>query len=263
MKDVRKVPTVDLGNTGLKVSKLCFGTFDFGVPSLNISSKKGGQILVESLNLGVNFWDTSDDYGSYPHIASALKCVSREKVVISTKTGAKRGGEAKKSLKNSLRELDTEYIDIFLLHYVKKDWIDGCHQVLKGLNALKTTGLVKAIGLSTHSVAVVREAAQFERLDVIMTVCCKADQTLIDKFRDRIPLEDGSIREMFQAIELAHDNGKGVIAMKVLGNSAPPLVENYKSSIKSIAQLQFVDALVIGMKSLNEVRSNIEAILSS
>lgn len=258
-----KVPKVNLGSTGLKVSKLGFGTFDFGVSKLKISPEEGGRILVESYKLGVNFWDTSDDYGSHPHVASALKHVPRKEVVISTKTSARSGEEAKESLEDSLKELDTDYVDIFLLHYVKYDWIDDCHQVLKELTAIKKTGIVKAIGLSTHSVAVTREAAQFEELDVIMTVYCKADQGLINKFRERIPLEDGSIKEMYHAIRLAHNNGKGVVAMKVLGNSAPPLVRNYQSSIKSIAQLDFVDSMVIGMKSLNEVKNNIEAILSS
>ncbi len=257
-----KVPMVNLGVTGLKVSKLGFGTFDFGVSSLNISPEEGGRILVESYKLGVNFWDTSDDYGSHPHVASALKRVPRKGVIISTKTSAKSGEEARKSLKNSLKELNTDYVDIFLLHFVKSDWIDGCHQVLEELSDLKTTGIVKAIGLSTHSVTVVREASKFEEVDVLMTICCKADQAMISRFRERIPLEDGSIEEMFHAIKLAHSSGKGVIAMKVLGSSAPPLVRDYQSSMKSIAQLDFVNAMVIGMKSLDEVKKNAKVILS-
>ena len=257
-----KVPIVNLGGTGLRVSKLGFGTFDFGGSSLNISPEEGGRILVESYELGVNFWDTSDDYGSHPHVASALKRVPRKEVVISTKTSAKSGEEAKKSLKSSLKELNTDYVDIFLLHFVKSDCIDGCHQVLKELNDLKTTGIVKAIGLSTHSVTVVREASRFEELDVLMTICCKADQAMISKFRERIPLEDGSIEEMFHAIKLVHSSGKGVIAMKVLGTSAPPLVRNYDSSIKSIAKLEFVDTMVIGMRSLDQVKKNVNVILS-
>jgi aryl-alcohol dehydrogenase-like predicted oxidoreductase len=262
VEPVHRVSTVNLGNTGLRVSKLGFGTFDFGVPSLSISPEEGGRILVESYKLGVNFWDTSDDYGSHPHVASALKHLPRNGVVISTKTYARSSVEAQRSLENSLKELGTDYVDIFLLHYVKYDWIENCHQVLKELRELKTTGIIKAIGLSTHSVAVAREAANFEELDVIMAICCKADQVLINRFRERIPLEDGSIKEMLNALQLAHDNGKGVVAMKVLGNAAPPLVMDYKSSIKSIAQLDFVDSILIGMKNLNEVKNNIKGLLS-
>lgn len=152
---------------------------------------------------------------------------------------------------------------IFLLHFVKSRWINGCHQVLRELNDLKTTGIVKAIGLSTHSVAVVREASRFKELDAIMTTCFKADQAKIRKFQKHIPLEDGSIQEMFDAIELAHDSGKGIIAMKVLGTGAPPLVRNYQSSIKAIAQLDLVDAMVIGVRSFDEVKKNVKAIASS
>ena len=257
-----KVPMVKIGGAGLEVSKLGFGTVYFGVPSLNINPEQGGRILSESYKFGVNFWDTSDDYGSHPHVASALKRVPRKEVVISTKTSAKSGEEAEKSLKSSLKELNTDYVDIFLLHSVESDWIDGCHQVLKELNDLKTTGIARAIGLSTHSVIVVREASGFEELDVLMTICCKANQAMISKYREHIPLEDGSIDEMFHAIKLAHDSGKGIIAMKVLGTSAPPLVRNHQSSIKSIAQLDFVDTMVIGMRSLDEVKKNVKAILS-
>lgn len=75
--------------------------------------------------------------------------------------------------------------------------------MLKELNEIKTRGIVKAIGLSTHSVTVEREASQFEEVNVIMTICCKISQTVINKFREHIPLEDGSMEEMFQAIRLA------------------------------------------------------------
>jgi len=261
-----RVPVVNLGNTGLKVSKLGFGTADFGDP-LNLSPKEGGEILAESYRLGVNLWDTSDDYGSHPHVASALRLVPRKEVVISTKTSAKSGEEAKESLKESLRELGTDHIDIFLLHYVTSDWVKGCCRVLKELSNIKATGMVKAVGLSTHSVTVVREASQFDEVDVIMAICCKASQETINKFPDSIPLEDGSIKEMFNAIKSVHKNGKGVIAMKVLGGgvSGQPalLAKHYKSAIKAIAQLDFLDAVVIGMRSLDEVKKNLNVILSS
>ena len=258
-----KVPLATLGNTGLKVSKLGFGTFDFGVPALNISSEMGGQILIESHKLGINFWDTAIDYGSHPHVASALNHLPREDVVISTKAYAESFREVKKNLKSALKELNTDYIDIFLLHYVKHGEVEKCRQILRELNDIKTTGTVKAIGLSTHSVAVVKEASLFEDVDVIMPIYCKASQELVSKFRKRIPLEDGSIDEMSNAIKLAHHNGKGVIAMKVLGSGASPLIKDYQLAIKAILQLDFIDAMVIGMQNFEEVKKNVEAIISS
>lgn len=257
-----RVGSVNLGVTGLKVSRLGFGTFDFGVPSLHITPREGGRILKESHKLGVSYWDASNDYGSHAHVAAALRLVPRGEVSISTKTSARNYEEATKSLQDSLAELGTDYVDIFLLHLVKYNSIQASRRLLRKLSDAKTTGVVKAIGLSTHSVKVVTEASGFEEVDVIMTICCGAGQDVIDRFRDHIPLEDGSIQEMFDAIKLAHDNGKGVIAMKVLGTSAPPLVADYRSSIGSVARLDFVDTMVIGMRNLHQVRKNVKAILS-
>jgi aryl-alcohol dehydrogenase-like predicted oxidoreductase len=277
---LEKIPIVKLGDSGLKVSKLGFGTYDFGRQPLGISPKKGGQILLEAYKLGVNFWDTSDDYGSHPHVAAALKLVPRKNVVVSTKTNARSGKEAEKSLRQSLKELGTDYVDIFLLHNVKSDWVDDCSGLFKELSDLKATGLVKAVGLSTHSVAVVEEVAQLDEVDVIMAICCNADQATINRFQDHIPLEDGTIKDMLQAIELAHNKGKGVIAMKVLGGAcpncslsnkprkpqqhlAPPLAGNYQSSIESIAKMKTVDAIVIGMENIDQLQKNVKTIIST
>jgi aryl-alcohol dehydrogenase-like predicted oxidoreductase len=277
---LNKIPIVKLGRSGLKVSKLGFGTFDFGRQQLGISPQKGGQILQEAYKLDVNFWDTSDDYGSYPHVAAALKLVPRKKVVVSTKTNARNGREAEKGLMQSLKELGTDYVDIFLLHNVKSDWLDDCGGLFKDLSDLKTTAIMKAVGLSTHSVAVVKEVAQLDEVDVVMTVCCNADQATLNKFQDHIPLEDGTIKDMLKAIELAHNNGKGVIAMKILGGAcpncslnnkptkpqqhlAPPLARNYQSSIKSIAKMKTVDAMLIGIENIDQLHKNVQAIISA
>lgn len=134
--------------------------------------------------------------------------------------------------------------------------------MLKELRGTKTSGLTRAIGVSTHSVAVVREASAFDELDAIMTIGCRADQATVDKFPENVPLEDGSIEEMFDAMKLAHERGKGVIAIKVLGTGARPFVRSYRSSIRSIARLDYVDAMIVGMKSLDQVRKNARAILS-
>lgn len=222
--------------------------------------RKGGRILREAYKLGVIFWDTSDDYGSQPHVASALKSVPRKEVVISTKTSAKSGKGEKKSLEDSLEELGTEYVDVFLLHNVISDWITGCRRVLRELNDVKGAGAAKAIGLSTHRVTVVSEASPLGEVDVIITICRKADQATVSRYHENIPLEDGNIEEMLRAIALAHNRGKGIIAMKVLGTSA---IRNYRSSIWSVARLKSVDAMVVGMKSVNEVEKNVRALLSN
>jgi len=257
-----KVPITDLGKTSLKVSKLGFGTVYLGLPQLNISPEEGGKILAQSHKLGINYWDTADDYGSHQHVASALRHLRRKEVFISTKTVFKNNEQLKKSLKNCLKELETDYIDIFMLHGTTYRHLQECHQALRELEELKNSETIKSIGLSTHSVAVVREVSEFKELDVVMAICCKADQAIVNGFPEDIRLEDGSIKEMHEALKQAHDRGKGVIAMKVLGMGATKLVENYQLAIKAVNQLGFVDAMVIGMRNLEEVEKNVKTITS-
>lgn len=252
-----RLPTTNLGRTGLKVSRLGFGTYDFGVPSLRVSPEEGGRILAASHRLGVNFWDTSDDYGTHPHVACALQQVPRKEVVVSTKTSARTGHAAAASLERSLKELRTDYVDIFLLHYVKADWIVGCQRVLEDLRDAKASGRARVVGLSTHSVKVAAKAATFEDADVVLAVCCAAKEAIFRKLPEKVPLEDGSMKEMLDAIRSVHDAGKGTIGMKALGTGAPALVKDYRASIGSVARLSFVDALLVGMKDLDEVRKNI------
>jgi len=260
-----KAPLVNLGKSGLKVSKLGLGEVDFGNKDpFNLRPKEGWRMLTEAYKLGVNFWDSSDDYDAHPLGASALKLLPRKEIVISYKTSANNGREANRSLKDFLKELNTDYIDVFLLHCVQSSWMTRCRRMLKQLDDIKATGMVKAIGLSTHSIVVVREAAQIDEVDVILTICCKASQAVINKY---IPIEDGTIDEMYDAIKLAHENGKGTIAMKALGGRvkgpAPTLVKNYQRSIGSIAQLDYVDCMFVGMSNLEEVKKNIQVVISA
>lgn len=244
----------------MKVSKLGFGTYDFGVEANRIAPEEGGRILTAAFKLGVRFWDTSDDYGSHPHVACALEEVPRKEVVVSTKTSAHTRPAAAKSLERSLKELGTDYVDIFFLHYVKADWVDDCRRVLRELTDSKASGRARAIGLSTHSVKVASAAAAFEDADVVLAVCSKAKEAILSNLRENVPLEDGLMEEMLDAVRSIHAAGKGTVAMKVLGTGAPALVKAYRSSIASVSKLGFVDALLIGMKDLEQVKKNLAAI---
>src|SRR5712692_11086817 len=91
---------VRLGRTGLTVSSLCFGT---GYMSGSVTA--GARLLVRAYELGVTFWDTSDDYGTHPHVARALREVGRDEIVVVTKTYASTAVGARRSVTKALREL--------------------------------------------------------------------------------------------------------------------------------------------------------------
>lgn len=77
---------VKLGSSDLVVSRLCFGTEPFTIKKGpdgrktqgDLTDETGGRILREALELGLNFWDTSDDYGTHAHIRVGLSMVNRD-----------------------------------------------------------------------------------------------------------------------------------------------------------------------------------------
>ena len=128
--------TTRLGRSGLTVSTLCFGTGYMGGPVA-----AGARLLTRAYELGVTFWDTSDDYGTHPHVARALRDVGRDEIVVTTKTYASTAAGARRSLTRALRELRVEAVDIFLLHAV-----DSAGALEARLPALETLARAKAEG---------------------------------------------------------------------------------------------------------------------
>ena len=245
---------LSLGRTGVLVSRLCFGTFPLGPYAEKLSPQEGGRILVQAWEEGVNFWDTSDDYGTHSHVAAASQQVNRQDVVVMTKTSAETVEEAEKSLRRSLEELETDYIDIMLLHYVKPEWLANTKEVLEFLHEAKAKGLLRAVGLSTHSVETTRQVANLTTVEVVLTVANKTGSWVHEGQEHWI--EDGQMNEMWAAIKEAHQAGKGVCLMKILGSGTVDPSE----AIDYVTQHPYFHSLVIGMKSLEEVRMNLSLI---
>ena len=109
-----------LGDTGLLVSRLCFGSLTMGPLQAKLPIAEGAELLMEAFDRGVNFVDTAELYNNYEYIKHAVK-TKRDKVVISAKSYAYSKDTAEKSLQKAMQEIGTEYIDIFSLHEQESD----------------------------------------------------------------------------------------------------------------------------------------------
>ena len=107
-----------LGKTGLKVSVAglgCGGNSRIGLGT-GLTEAQSVALVREALDLGVNFLDTAAAYETEGVVGKAIKGRPRDSVVISTKSHATSGPAVLANLDNSLRQLDTDYVDIFHLH---------------------------------------------------------------------------------------------------------------------------------------------------
>ena len=110
-----------LGPKKIELSRLAMGTGTNGVGGSSNQTKKNGvagmgDLLKAGYDNGVTFFDSADQYGSHPHVREGLKRVPRDKVTILSKTHASTYKEMKADLDRFRRELNSDYIDILLLH---------------------------------------------------------------------------------------------------------------------------------------------------
>jgi 1-deoxyxylulose-5-phosphate synthase len=153
-----------LGNSGLKVSRLCLGTMTFGSKDWNpwvISEEDSHAIIRYALEAGINFFDTADVYStgkSEEILGKALKeMAKRDQVIIATKVNGPMGpgpndrGLSRKhmleELERSLRRLDTDYIDLYQIH--RWDYETPIEETLEALNDLVRMGKVRYLGASS------------------------------------------------------------------------------------------------------------------
>ncbi len=230
-----------LGRTGLTVSTLCFGTGYLEGPVA-----AGARLLTRAYDLGVTFWDTSDDYGTHPHVARALREVGRDDIVVATKTYATTGLGARRFLTRALRELDVERVDILLLHAVDSvEDLEAKQPALAALARARDEGLVAAVGVSSHSRVVLRRLLTLAEVDVALVIVNQTGAWM----------KDASPAEMTLAIRGLYRSGRGVYGMKALGSGQVSGKAEVASALRYAFRFPYAHSICLGLTSDAELRS--------
>ncbi len=234
-----------MGKTGLDVSRLCFGTLTMGPLQAGLPPEEGADLLEEAFHRGVNFWDTAELYCNYEHLRLALKKIGRTPV-LATKAYVFSAEGARESLEKARRELELDVVPLFLLHEQESALtLQGHRPALEYLLEAKQKGLVEAVGISSHTVAAVKAAVDFDGIDVVHPIL---------NFRG-IGIKDGSLQEMLSAAEEAFRRGLGVYAMKVLGGGH--LIPRAEEAVAFVRALPFLHAYAVGIASREELEANL------
>ncbi|MBU4361712.1 aldo/keto reductase [bacterium] len=236
-----------LGKTGIKVTELCFGALPIGPLQANISVEKGAKLIRTALERGITFIDTAEAYKTYPHIRKALEGYNGE-VIIATKSSAKTYEKMEQSIKNALESLGRTYIDIFLLHAarVTPSVFEERAGALQCLKDYKSKGVIRAIGISTHAVGIVRRAAEIKEIDIIFPIINRLGMGIIG----------GSVDEMVKAISGASKAGKGLYAMKALAGGH--LIDQLEEAFNFVRNIKGISSIAVGMVSPEELELNIK-----
>lgn len=236
-----------LGDTEISVSKMCFGSLTMTPFQSNLSVETGSSLICYAYDHGVNFIDTAELYDNYAYIRRALEYIPRSRFVIATKTYAHTRELAIQSLNRALHELQTDYIDIFLLHEQESEWtIRGHWEAVEALLEAKKNGKIRAIGISTHKIAGVRGFLQFPELDVIHPILNVDGFGILDGTRD----------EMVKELSIAKQRGKGIYTMKPLAGGH--LIGSLKRSFDYLNQQPFIDSIAVGVQSKDEIDCDLQ-----
>ena len=242
--------TNQLGNTGIPVTPVGFGVLTIGNTQLDLPLHEGARIVRYAYDQGIRFFDTAQYYETYPYIREAFADVdcskeNPDRPIIASKSLDLSYEEMEAAIEEALRELDLEYIDVFLLHEVRQDpdW-DSRAGAWQCLQDYKAKGVIGAIGVSTHHIDVVQRMINVSECDIVFPLINYAGLGI------RKGAEPGTAEEMAEAIRQCLAVGKGVFAMKAFGGGN--LSGQYRKALDYVQSLG-VHSIMVGMGKEEEV----------
>lgn len=207
---------VILGKTGIEVNKNGFGA----LPIQRITKAEAVYILQKAFYNGINYFDTARAYTDSEEKIGAAFSYIRDKLIISTKTAAKTGEGLKKDLEESLRMLQTDYIDIYQFH--NPDFCprpgDGTGLYEAALEA-KRQGKIRHIGITNHRIPLAKEAIESGLYETL-----------------QFPFSYLAAETDLELVDACKKADMGFIAMKALSGG---LIQNSACAYAFMAQAQF------------------------
>jgi aryl-alcohol dehydrogenase-like predicted oxidoreductase len=258
---------VPLGKTGIKTTLLGMGTgFNGGNRSSTITRAGTAESVIRyAYDKGIRYFDCADSYGTHPFTAKALKEIPREEYTLGTKIWVFPGTipeperpDADIVVDRFRKELNTDYLDIVQLHcMMSAEWTDEQKKQMVILETLKSKGIIRAHGVSVHSLEALKAAAASPWVDVI--------HVRINPYG--ITMDSNDPADVVPILETLHKSGKGVIGMKLIGNgSFRNDSEKIDQSLRFVLGLGTVDMIIIGFEQPEQIdnyTARVDAVLKA
>ena len=228
----------NLGNTGLKVSRLGFG----GIPIQRITQEEATALIHKLPEYGVNYIDTARGYTvSEEYLGIAMEGI-RDKFVLATKSMARTKEAMEKDIETSLKNLRTDHIDLYQVHNAppaQMDIVTSEGGALEALLEAKAADKIGHIGVTAHEVATFEMALDMDWVETIMFPYNFVELQAADLIRK------------------CAEKGKGFICMKPLAGGA---IENAPLAMRFIASNKDITVNIPGMASEDELKQNVAAV---
>jgi aryl-alcohol dehydrogenase-like predicted oxidoreductase len=256
----RATDLVPLGRSGVKVTRLAFGTGSFnGSVQRNLGQEGFNRLVRHAYDNGVRFFETADSYEDmHTMLGIALQGIPRDTYQLMTKVTTFDGSDPHRRIDELRRQIRSDYFDVMLLHWQRgTEWPHETTGWQDAIDKAQDRKAVLARGASVHGLPALSQVPTFNWLQVAM-IRCNHNGTRMDT-----PVADspgtGNVPEVVERIHQARAAGMGVVSMKLIGEGVFNR-EDRQKAMRFAFQNAKVDAVTVGYKSPQEIDEAIENI---
>jgi predicted aldo/keto reductase-like oxidoreductase len=251
---------VTLGKTGLKLSRLGFGTgSNSGQVQRDLGQEQFNSLIRYAFDQGITYFDCAQAYHTFPWIGEAIKGLPREKLFIQSKIGG-QPEDILAAIDRHRKVFNTDYVDSMLIHcMVRNHWTDPWKRIMDGFDEAKEKKWMRAKGVSCHSLPALRGARQSDWTEVHL-VRVNPQGAFMDSEKEDYNMTTNPVAPVLEELKSMRAKGRGVIGMKMVGNGTFVEAADREKAIRFAMSRPELDAVVIGFKSRAEIDEAIQRI---
>jgi aryl-alcohol dehydrogenase-like predicted oxidoreductase len=250
---------VTLGKSGVKVTRLAFGTGSFsGRVQRELGQDEFTRLVRYAYDKGIRFFETAESYGEmHKMLGIALKGVPRDSYRLMSKVTTSQGVDPQAKIDELRKLANTDYFDILLLHYQHvASWPTDTVRWQDGISEAKSKKAVIVQGASVHGLPALRRVPDNKWLEVAMIrMNHKGTKMDAEDFNTNGP---GDVSEVVTHTKKVRTDGMGVISMKLIGEGAFTNREDRKAAMRFAFNNAGVDSVTVGYKNTAEIDEAIE-----
>ena len=250
---------VTLGNSGMKATRLAFGTgSNNGHVQAALGQKEFSRLVAYAYDRGIRFFETAESYMTPGMLAEALKPFPRDSYQLMNKVTTDAGADPMKRFDDMRRISQTEYFDIMLLHWQHTgDWVEDTKHWQDGMMQAQSKGVIKTRGASVHGLPALRQVPGNKFLEIAM-IRMNHNGTRMDAPVGEDANNPSVVPEVVAHVKQVKKEGMGVISMKLVGDGAFTKHEDRVKAMRFAMQNAGVDCVTVGFKSTQEIDEAID-----
>lgn len=250
---------VTLGKSGVKVTRLAFGTGTFGGRvQRDLGQDQFTRLVRYAYDRGIRFFETSESYGGmHRMLGVALKGIPRDSYQLMSKVTTREGVDPLQTIDDLRKLANTDYFDVMLLHWQHlASWPTDSIRWQEGILEAQARHMVVAHGASVHGLPALRQFPGNKWLQIAMIRMNHKGVKMDAENYNTHGL--GNVREVVGYVKEVRKEGMGVISMKLVGEGTFTARADRQAAMRYAFRNAGVDSVTVGYKNKAEIDEAIE-----